>query len=301
MRFKLAILISIYSTSVFSQENKLSELREYWTNGNIKSITFTDGTNKQGIWQYYDSLGMMTDEDKYVNGNKYYWNKWQNEKQIIKNGNGQLKEYYNNGLLKAMGKVKEGKKYGKWIEYYANGKRQNQIEYADWSGNYRSELRYNMLLVASYDTSGNLIGMHGNGIVNLTDYNGKIIRKEFYTNNHRDSCYLFYDNGNIQYIKHTDGIFNTEFTKKSFFFDGTREYEEISVGDTIIQSKWHSNGQIKEIKRIIENKEQITEFDKNGQATKVFDCSVRLLINDMLEEISKYDCIEKDLSNKRQE
>lgn len=301
MRINIAIFIIFFFSKAYSQQDNLLETKEYWGNGKIKAITYSDGKYKQGICQYYDSLGKLTTEDRYINGNKYYLNLWQNGKQAIKNGNGELKEYYSNGILKAMGKIKEGKKYGKWTEYYINGKQQNQFNYEDWPLNYNSVIEFNLKLIASFDTLGNHIGRDGNGIVHITDYSGLTIKKVFYTNNRVDSCYSYYLNGNIHTIGYTNKTYNIEFTKKSYFLDGTKEFEETSAGDTIIQILWYNNGQIKEIKKSTKNKEYITEYNSNGEVTKVLDCTVNQYLNDLLQEISEYICKEQDLSHKRQE
>ncbi len=299
MRRNIVIFFCFCLSTVFSQQENLVETREYWKNGKTKTVTFSDGTYKQGIWQYYDSVGRLTEEERYVNGNKYYLNKWIGSKQVIRNGNGQLHEYYYNGKIKANGQVKDGKKYGKWMEYYINGDHQNIFDYANWPLNYRNEIEFNLKPVTSYDTSRFVSCTEGTGATYLTNNKGEITNKVFYTNNFRDSIYTYYDNGIIQKIEVTDRTSNIPITKVSFYSNAEKEYEKKVVGDTIIRTKWYNNGQVKEINKINGSTELITEYNSYGQKTKELECTREYLINESGEEIMKSDCNEKNFTPKQ--
>jgi len=296
MRINIAIFFLFCFTKVYSQQANLVETREYWGNGQIKTVTYSDGTYKQGIWQYYDTVGRLIEEERYINGNKYFFNKWVGTKQVIREGNGQLHEYYYNGKLKATGQVKEGKKYGKWTEYYINGDTQNILDYTNWPINYQSETEFNLQLVISYDTSGFIIGKEGTGVTYTTNNNGKITKKAFYTNNFLDSIYKYYDNGIIQKIDVMNRTYNILITKVIFSPSGEKEYEENVLGDTIIRTKWYNNGQVREINKMTGSSEFITEYNSYGQKIKELECTKKHLINERLEEIIKLDCNEKNFT-----
>ena len=71
-------------------------------------------------------------EGEYLNGKR--WNgkgyniNYEKEFEII-NGNGKVKEYYNDGKLKFEGKYLNGERNGKGKEYYFNGKLKFEGEY----------------------------------------------------------------------------------------------------------------------------------------------------------------------------
>ena len=167
-----ALYFMLLLNSASAQFKNLAQETLYWPNGNPKAITYNDGVYNQGIWDSYDTTGILIQQDKYINGNKIYFNKWVNGNQTIIEGNGDLTEYYINGAIKSQGKIKEGKKYGLWHEYYPSGNIANIIEYVEWEGIYKSELEYKTKLIVSYDSLGNKIGLAGSGIIIKTDLTG---------------------------------------------------------------------------------------------------------------------------------
>lgn len=251
---------------------------------------------KQGIWQYYDSLGRLIQEDKYVNSNKYYLNKWVKGKQVIKNGNGRLHEYYYNGKLKAIGEVRDGKKINIWREYYINGMKQNIFKYIDWPVNYWNEVEYYRKTKLSYDTIGNITYKNGNGITYITNDTGRIAKKTCYSNNYIDSNYFYYMNGNIQSISvfHRRGVLDE--TVYSFYPSGIKRYEMIAIEDTIVTTEWYQNGQVSEVNKTIGFKQFSTMYNIYGQIIKILECTTTNTINEQLVEIMTMICQDKLVS-----
>lgn len=251
-----------------AQNANLTKNKLYWPNGHIKAITYNDGVYNQGIWDLYDSIGSLIQQDKYINGNKFYLNKWVNGNQIIIDGNGELTEYYINGLIKSYGKIKKGKKYGLWHQYYINGNIESIIEYVEWEGIYKSELEYHAKLIASYDSSGNIIGSKGSGIILKIDSTGLIVEKSFYTNNFKDSMHTFYNTGLLKSIRLVNKTMHIEWERASYYPSGFICYEMLNSLDTVILKSYYPNGQLKKIVKSFKDSEYRIYYNFNGEILK---------------------------------
>ena len=115
-------------------------------------------------------------EGEYLNGKRWTGKGYDFNKKLayeIKNGNGFIKEYNDNGKLKYEGNYLNGDKYGKGKEYFSNGKLAFEGEYKNglkWTGK-------------GYDIKGNITYEINNG-------KGKI--KEYYTTELKfDGEYLY--------------------------------------------------------------------------------------------------------------
>lgn len=291
MKIYILIILLFLSLTSFSQSDSLKTLKEYWENGQLKLISYYDDSYKQGIWQYFNTEGEKIEEIKYLNGNKSYWNKWENNIQIIKNGDGILTEYYNSNKIKAKGKIKEGKKYGDWIEYFPNGNIQNIIEYADWKGRYISELNFQYKLKKSFDSTGRLIGKNGTGLVIITDIEGNINKKIFYKENNQDSIYIYYPSGQIKEIKFIKDYL--EYTKIEYYNNGVKKYSENNCGDTLVRITRYENNQIQEIFKQIDSTILNIGYYENGNKEFEKRCVQRQIFNvDELTETIKWNCSE---------
>lgn len=247
MKFLLNIFLFITFTC-HAQVDSLKTKMEYWESGELKSISKYDKDYKQGIWQYFDKKGKITDEIKYVNGNLYFWNKWVDNIQVIKNGNGILTEFYDNGNIKSKGEVKDGKKWGEWIEYYSNGRIQNLLEFRDWAGIYKNNIEYKLFLKVSRDSLDKLIGENGNGWLFLTDTKGVITQKLHFYNNNKDSAFTYFQNGHIKTIM---AISNYKQNKIAEYYEnGKIKYLEKNNGGSIIRTEWYENNNVKKITQV---------------------------------------------------
>ena len=99
------------------------DAKEYYTNGNIKF-------EGEYLYGYKLSGKEYTEDNKLKFEGEYYLNKKWNGKgydkngkiiYILNNGNGIIKKFHDNGMLKFEGEIKNGKKNGKGKEYDSEG------------------------------------------------------------------------------------------------------------------------------------------------------------------------------------
>jgi len=236
------ILLDTLSNFVFSQ-NTLEEKKEYYPNGNIFAIGKVQYNQKQGIWNYYDKKGKLIEKAKFVNGNKYYVNKWEKSKKVVFNGNGFATEYYYNGRIKAKGKVKEGKKHGLWNEYFINGLHKSVLDYKNWASPCRNNITSQCIVKISYDKNKNLICKEGFGYYEYIEDSGKVYQIDFLNNNSKDSVYYFYPNQNLQSIHFINkNQYDIAEILKEFYPNGKISFEVVKSKDTIYNSFYSKEG-----------------------------------------------------------
>lgn len=200
-----------------SKEIKTLEIKyDYYDNGKIKVAGSYFKGIPEGIRREYDQQGKITKSYFFINGIVIL------EGIIDEKGlkQGDFKEYYENGQLRAEGKYKDSKPVGTWKFFYPNG---------------------NLYQIGEYDTKGRKTDKW------LTYYdNGQIQKEEYYEKNLQEGDYIEYDiNGNI--------IVNGK------FLDGEETGKWIyKIGDIIeekdyIEGKEHGKWKIfdKETKRLI--------------------------------------------------
>ena len=105
------------------------ESREYYEEGDIKSISHFKNHIPDGVFISYYQNGNMEEKYAYVNGQangeclSYYENGKLEERYFLKNGeiDGEAFAYYPSGKLEVKDFFKDGKKEGKSIFYHENG------------------------------------------------------------------------------------------------------------------------------------------------------------------------------------
>jgi len=274
--------LRIHSISNFRNKVRFSDYKEFYTNGNIKikgSYGGKDGVLtkcKQGIWQFFKVNNIITEERKYVNGNEYYWNYWVNGKQLLKNGYGELKMYYDSGILKSEGKVKDGKKSGIWSEYSPINNNKSILEYSGATENYINSISFKMNLVTSYDSNNDQIGKDGNGYISSYRNDGSLVSKVYYINNVIDSAFYYYENGNL-YEKRS--VANKQMqTNAAFYANGICAFSQVTSN---VRKYWDWFGNLKEkiVRTWIEGNddsyiETTTFYYPSGNQRKVSRCIV---------------------------
>ena len=293
--------LNTMSIAHFNKNTLNAEYEEYFPSGKIKIKGNYGGTNsqyanyKKGIWKFYDENGQLFEERKYVNSNEYYLNFWIDGKQILKEGNGRLKMYYDSGLIKAEGSIKDGKKWGKWTEYSPSSKILNIIEYTNWGENYRSEINFKLNLVSVFDTNQISIGENGKGYMLTFRNDGTLESKTHYIDNSEDSIFTFYRNGTLFKKIKFDKWYET--TVESYFPNQILAFKRINENES---KYWDWNGNlISEVKQIdIENnsnayKEITTKYYINGFTQEVQQCIISSVTNEFGEELFEYDCKNK--------
>ena len=275
------------------------DYEEYYPNGTLKCIGNygrSPGSihHKQGKWQYFDSTGTLFEEKNWVNGHEYFLNYWEDGKQLVKNGKGTMRLYYDSGTLKAEGEVKEGKRWKKWMEYDPAGNISSKLKYVEWKGIYSNEIRFKQLLLETVDSSGNISGKRGNGYKMTYRNNGSPEIKEYFLSNRRDSVYTFYPSGNI--------------FKKIVVEHSHTDYEktiEVYYPNQICASKrinpdeyhyWDRNGNLKTISIDSYDFESgiqtffITEFYPNGTKKEFKTCKIKEVTNEFGEILLDETC-----------
>lgn len=275
----LIVIFSLISNFVISQ-NTLVEIIEYYPNGTIYGKGSKRYFQKQGEWIYYDLNGKIIEKAKYENGNKYFWSKWENGKQVVYKGNGIVREYYYNGSLKATGKVKEGKKHGLWKEYFINGLTKSELDYKYWASPCRNNISSNCIVKTSFDNRRKQICKNGFGFYEYINDSGVIYQIDFLTNNGKDSIYYFYPNQKLKEIKFINrNHYDIAETLKEFYPNEKIKYEVIKSKDTIYFINYSDEG-IKVSERIkFLDKEVKFTFNKIGKLIKEQHCTHTQRIN----------------------
>jgi len=157
--------------------------KHFHENGKIESKgTYLDG-KKDGIWQYYDTLGQMKKSTLYHYGTKYrtsfFNSKGWRTKEIIAYSDGAVKEIISykdslrhgeyifkemDGRIKLSGYfINDSKHNTRWTFYYPNGKKFKEIEY-------RMDEFNPELLINLWDENEEITVTDGNGYYKYNKY-----------------------------------------------------------------------------------------------------------------------------------
>lgn len=146
-----------------------STWRYYYDNDSIKAIGIEKDGTKTGFWKFYHPNGKPASEGQYENNKPV--GKWvyfhdngakssegEHDKEgqrqgawklyfpdgklmgegFFEKGNGDYKEYHDNGKLKLEGKVVKGKNEGRWNYYYEDGSLEGFCDYEQGEGLFKS-------------------------------------------------------------------------------------------------------------------------------------------------------------------
>lgn len=290
-----------HSKSHFKNNQLTGDYEEYFQNEKMKIKGNYGGTNgqysnyKQGVWQFYNELGMLCEERKYVNGNEYYLNFWFEGKQILKDGNGRLKLYYDSGKLKSEGTIKDSKKWGNWVEYSPNSSTLNKLRYINWTGNYSSQIDFKLTLLSSLDTNQTLLGQNGSGFMLLFRNDGSLEMKKHLSSNSVDSIITYYPNGSIFKKISVDRWYET--TIECYYPNNKIASQRINDNES---KNWNWDGNLSyEGKQFdYENdsnsyKEMTIRYYPNGLKKEIQECIVTIVVDEYLVGRAVYDCQSK--------
>ena len=174
------------------------ESREYYEEGDIKSISHFKNHIPDGVFISYYPNGNMEEKYAYVNGQangecfSYYENGKLEERYFLKNGeiDGEAFAYYPSGKLEVKDFFKDGKKEGESIFYYENGNVKQK-------STFKNDKREGDLFI--YYPSGKLLQkrsfINGKAEGELVEYyeNGVIKEKAYFINGKQEKEHLFYD------------------------------------------------------------------------------------------------------------
>ena len=185
MKSKYILLLFVLTFSIgFSQEQK-----EYYDDGQLKSVGNIVNGVKEGLWKEYYEYGPIKSYGNFSNGEKNgEWKEYHENGQLKSIGNftedklnGEYKMYYNNEELKFSGYMINDKKTGEWKYYYYKiGKLKSLFLFQDDK---------KMDIISVYDGKGNVLDkgtlVNGNGTVNYYNVEGKLIYIETYVDGYR--------------------------------------------------------------------------------------------------------------------
>ena len=174
------------------------ESREYYEEGNIKSISSFKNNVANGLFISYYQNGNIKDKQNYKNGNGegeglfYYENGQLEERYFLKNGeiDGEAFAYYSSGKLRGKEVQKLGKREGESIIYHENGNIKQK-------STFKNDKREGDLFI--YFPSGKLrqTEKYINGKIEgeVIEYyeSGTIKEKAYFINDKQEKEHFFYD------------------------------------------------------------------------------------------------------------
>jgi len=99
------------------------EYISYYYNKSKKSQGYYKRSKKSGVWNYWYKSGKRKEKIEYKNGVENVIAAWDKDgKPLVENGTGEYTGYFDNGVKKANGMYKEGKKEGVWEWWDEQGK-----------------------------------------------------------------------------------------------------------------------------------------------------------------------------------
>jgi antitoxin component YwqK of YwqJK toxin-antitoxin module len=218
---------------------KLDVRRDYYPNGKPKVVaTYNADGIPEGVRREYNPDGEVVKAYVFRKGKIV-------EEGIITDAGekeGNWKEYYPNGELKAIGFYQNDEKLGEWKYYYPDGQLEQIGKFTDG----QPDSVWNW-----YYQSGNLLREEHffNGLPDglLTEYSedGKIITQGDYIEGKKEGIWIYSVGDNRDEIEYADGLRNGLF--KSYYKDITVSYEGKFVDDLPNgEHKWYwVNGRIK--------------------------------------------------------
>lgn len=230
--------LTIESVQIYVEGNLALACAEHYPNGNLKIKGSYGETGKQltgykqGVWKYYDSVGGITEERSYRNGHVSYVNYWKNGKQVLKNGEGYLEFWYNNGQLRSAGKVKAGKKYGPWKEYDPNGKVCGLKRYTRKVGvDYNLYIGFHERMVPTRRIGQRWFHRNATDSFSVYHANGEPSQIIYFSNGRADSSHIHYENGNLFKVRATN--------ERVYFESGKLSMLKIKKGE---EYYWSTDG-----------------------------------------------------------
>ncbi len=230
----IILILSALTIYTYAQEKK-----EYWDNGNLKSITnYSDG-EKDGLWYAYYEDGGQKERGRYDSGKKggawreYYFNG--ETKRVRQFDEGILSgfmAYHFNGRMMVTGVYDEDeKKHGNWQQFYENGwsklkgdyshgEKQGEWKFYKENGNIYKIENYNVgVKTSKWEMSDDDKIKTGKNIKNTYSYTdnrlngewkfynekGKCIEIGNYLNDKKDGQWTYYyDNGQLKKVELMD-------------------------------------------------------------------------------------------------
>jgi len=237
----------------------------YWyENGNkMMEGNFDESGQKTGKWVYFYESGNRNAEIKHEGSLDLTINYWSDKgNQLVKDGNGEMKNFHLNGRPESSGTIRNGLYEGKWFSWYGSGKKKEEGTYA--KGEYS--------LLNSWDTIGMPQVVHGNGYHKSYYPNGVVAFECVYRNGKQHGLLLSRNENNIMIS--TVNVENGRYEGEAANFRTTGEkYSTGYFKDNLQDSTWtwyHLNGE-KESEVIYRNGKKDGEqtfWSESGEVVK---------------------------------
>ena len=180
------ILLIALSATANAQEKIVNKYR----NGQVASEGVLVQGKENGLWTYYDSTGVKTEEIEFRNGAVH----------------GRLTYFFSNGKIQNQGEFRNGIMNGHYVENYLNGEpkiegfyklghKDSTWTYYNGSGlKYREERHFHdtMLLVNYWEDGKKQTVKDGKGTFTTYYQSGQIKETGFYLNGREDSLWKRY-------------------------------------------------------------------------------------------------------------
>jgi antitoxin component YwqK of YwqJK toxin-antitoxin module len=148
---------------------------------------------RDSLWIFYNIDGTKIEETIYKAGVPTVVNMWDQKtgtRQLVKDGNGELIDYYKNGQLKYQGVYKSGEKEGEWVWFFYDGKTRVTGEYSKGKANGKLAYYYDNGKVRK---EGIMKDGKWNGPCTWYYTDGKISCKGGYTNGEQSGLWIWYN------------------------------------------------------------------------------------------------------------
>ncbi len=172
---------------IHSQGNYSRNLSDgFWTywyeSGKKNTEGLFDQGEKKGLWITYHENGSEMLHVEYKDSTSYIQNYWDSTgKQLVKDGNGVITSYYENGNIESKGNLSNGKSVGEWRYWYPEGTLKE-------SGNFKDDT---YLIKNFWDKDGKQIIENGNGDYLVKYDNGVVATKGAYVNGLKNGNWIY--------------------------------------------------------------------------------------------------------------
>lgn len=181
-----------YFEGAFNRDKKEGKWTYWYENGNVSEEGEYINDIQIGDWLYYYDTGdtsTVTNEFDTVSLIVSYWDYEGN--QLIKDGNGYLTLYYQNGNKESQGYMKNGLHSGKWTHWHENGELASKASYNN----------NETILHDVWTVDGEHIVIDGNGYYHYDFDNGIIQEEGQYTNGKQTGLWITRSEDNVELVR----------------------------------------------------------------------------------------------------
>jgi antitoxin component YwqK of YwqJK toxin-antitoxin module len=232
-------------------------------NGTMSEKGSYQNGKKTGTWKTWDGNGHPLCEYRYDGDKEFVLNCWAaDERQTVKDGNGEYVSYHPDGQVHEKGPVKDGRRSGMWVAFHPNGK---MSATSRWDGD-------TYMLLNTWSEKGEPQVENGSGAMVVTGDSGKTLIKGNYRNGLQDGEWSFFypDNGAVMQVLRYAGGF-LEGPASGYYPSGTVEWQG-SFKKNEREGEWiwyHEDGSVSTRVSLVAGKKDGQQVFFNSQGKKV--------------------------------